>query len=210
MSVMPPDSTHRLPSDTDNGMLLVVSGPSGVGKTTIARTIERRLQDATFSVSATTRAQTDADVDGVDYAFLTDGQFRARLEAGDFLEHATYAGKHYGTLAEPVRGQLERGRVVILDIEVQGATQVKRAMPDALTLYILPPSDEELLRRLRNRDRDTEEAIQHRFDLAQSEIAEARESGAYDYFITNDDLERAIIEAMTIVQREREVRTRSA
>jgi guanylate kinase len=207
---MAPEPAHRLPSDTDDGMLLIVSGPSGVGKTTIARTIERRLQDATFSISATTRDKTEADVDGVDYFFLTEGQFLGRLKAGDFLEHASYADKHYGTLAEPAQAQLDRGRVVILDIEVQGAIQVKQQLPEALSLFILPPSEEELLRRLRERDRDTEEHILQRFELARSEIAEAKESGAYDYFITNDTLEHAIDEALSIIRRERSERSEQA
>lgn len=205
---MVPEPAHRLQSDTDDGMLLVVSGPSGVGKTTIARAIERRLQDATFSISATTRARTEADVDGVDYFFLTEDQFLRRVDAGEFLEHATYAGKHYGTLLEPVSAQLDRGRVVILDIEVQGATQVKAKMPEALAIFILPPSEDELLRRLRDRDRESEEAIQRRFDLARKEIAAAKACGVYDHFITNDDLDRAIEEALTIVREERAKRAR--
>jgi guanylate kinase len=190
---------NRLPTDTDNGMLLVISGPSGVGKTTITRAIERSIPDAVFSVSATTRPHTPADVEGVDYHFLSPDQFQRRVAAGEFLEHAVYAGNHYGTLRAPVDAQLERGRLVILEIDVQGAKQVKQQMPTAFGIFILPPDEETLLHRLRDRKREDEAIIQKRFAAAREEIAEARRCGAYDAFITNDNLERAIEEALTHV-----------
>lgn len=200
---------HRLPTDTENGMLLVISGPSGVGKTTITRAIERSIPDATFSVSATTRPKTDADVDGVDYHFLDAGEFERRVAQHAFLEHAVYAGNRYGTLRAPVEAQLERGRLVILEIDVQGAQSVKAQRPDAFGVFILPPSEDELLRRLRARKRESEETIQRRFAEAKREIETARAGDAYDAFITNDDLDRAITEALETVMRERAKRTRA-
>jgi len=174
------------------GLLLVVSGPSGVGKTTITRRIQERF-DAIFSVSATTRQAGVGEVDGRDYHFVTEERFKSDLAAGRFLEHAQVFGRHwYGTPREPVERDLEQGRVVILDIDVQGALQVHRSLPDALLVFIMPPTTDELLRRLRDRGRDDEEAIQRRFAEAQHEIAVAQSSGAYDEFVVNDDLEQAV------------------
>ncbi len=203
----PDPADHRLPSDTDNGLLLVISGPSGVGKTTITRAVERSIPDATFSISATTRPKTDADVDGVDYHFLTSEQFTDRIAKDEFLEHAVYAGNCYGTLRAPVEAQLERGRLVILEIDVQGAEQVKSKRPDAFGVFILPPSEDELLERLRARKREDESVIQRRFAAAREEIARAKNNGAYDAFITNDNLDRAIEEALIVIRTERERRS---
>lgn len=194
---------HRLPTDTDNGMLLIISGPSGVGKTTITRAVERSIADAVFSVSATTRARTDVDVEGVDYHFLSVPEFERRVAAGEFLEHAVYAGNHYGTLAAPVKAQLARGRLMILEIDVQGARQVKAKLPEAFGMFILPPSEEALLERLRARKREPEDVIQRRFLLAREEIAEARRCGAYDVFLVNDNLDKAIEEAVRLVKQAR-------
>lgn len=205
MSDRPP---HRLATDTDNGMLLVISGPSGVGKTTITRAVERSIAGAVFSVSATTRAKAPADVDGVDYHFITEPEFLRRRAAGEFIETAQYAGNWYGTLRAPVEAQLARGRLMILEIDVQGARSVKAQMPQALCLFILPPSEGALLERLRARKREDEDVIQRRFRLAQDEIAEARRCGAYDAFIINDRLERAIDEALALVQARRAAATR--
>lgn len=196
----------RLPTDTDDGMLLVISGPSGVGKTTITRAVERSIPGSVFSVSATTRARTEADVDGVDYHFVTEGRFDQMVREGAFLEWAGVFGKRYGTPRAWVEEQLARGRLVILEIDVEGAKQVKKAMPEAFGLFILPPSEDELLRRLRSRKREDEALIQKRFAEAQREIAEAGRCGSYDAFITNDELERAIREAVDTVTRERERR----
>lgn len=202
---MPP---HRLATDTDNGMLLIISGPSGVGKTTITRAIERSIPGAVFSVSATTRPRTDVDVDGVDYHFIGTEEFQRRVAAGEFLEHAVYAGNHYGTLRAPVDAQLARGRLMILEIDVQGAKNVKRLMPSAFAMFVLPPSEDALLARLRSRKREPEEVIQRRFNLAREEIAEARRCGAYDAFLVNDDLHRAIAEAVRLVNEARAARRR--
>lgn len=185
------DTLHRM-ACTSNGMLLVISGPSGVGKTTIVREVERRLGGC-FSVSATTRPKAAGEVDGRDYFFISQEQFDGMVARGEFLEYARVFGKHcYGTPRKPVEDRMREGKMVILDIDVQGAQQVKRAMPQAYAVFILPPSEEELLRRLRDRGRDDEGAIQRRFAEAKSEIAFARTSDCYDDFIVNDDLPAAI------------------
>ena len=196
-------SAHRLPTDTDNGLLLIISGPSGVGKTTITRGVERSIPGAVFSVSATTRARTPVDVEGVDYHFVTDEEFERMKAAGEFLESAGIYGKKYGTPIGPVDEQLRRGRLVILEIDVQGAIQVKAKMPKAFGVYILPPSDEELLRRLQDRKREDAAKIQQRFNAAKAEIAAAKSCNVYDLFLTNDNLDKTIKAAVDRVTSER-------
>lgn len=174
-----------------------------MGKTTIVHEVEQRLGGA-FSVSATTRPRTDEEVHGKDYFFVSDGEFQQMLDDNDLLEHATVFGKYrYGTPREPVQRMLAQGELVILDIDVQGARQVKQAMPGALMVFVLPPSEEELLRRLRTRARDDEQAIQRRFARAQEEINFAQTSGCYDHFVINDQLESAIKQTCRIVQQRR-------
>ena len=198
------DTKHpRLPTDTDNGLLLIISGPSGVGKTTITRGVERSIADSVFSVSCTTRAKTDADVEGVDYHFVDHGEFQQLIDDELLLEWADVFGKRYGTRRKWVEEQLARGRLVILEIDVEGAKQVKTKMPDAFGIFILPPSEDELLRRLQSRKRESEELIAKRFAEAQHEIREAKASDVYDRFITNEVLEHAIEEAIEHVQNAR-------
>lgn len=194
---------RRLPTDTDDGLLLIISGPSGVGKTTITRGVERGIAGSVFSVSATTRPKTAADVEGVDYHFVDDAEFDRMAASQAFLEWANVFGKRYGTPRAWVEEQLTRGRLVILEIDVEGAKQVKRKMPQAFAVFILPPSEEELLNRLRARKREPEEQIQRRFAEATREIAEARACGSYDAFIVNQDVERAIGQAIELVNKRR-------
>jgi len=208
---MPPkDAGTRNPSvpasAAGSGTLLIISGPSGAGKTTITRAVERAFSNAVFSVSATTRPKTAADRDGVDYHFMTATEFDSRVAADQFIETALYAGNRYGTLRAPVDEALANGKLVILEIDVQGAIIVKKKYPDAFALFILPPSDEALLQRLRDRKREPEDAIQRRYRLAKEEIATARDCAVYDHFIVNDELPRTIAEAETLV-RERMART---
>jgi len=193
---------HRLPTDTDDGMLLVISGPSGVGKTTITRSIERSIPGAVFSVSATTRPKTDADAEGIDYHFVTDAEFDRLVAQGAFLEWANVFGRRYGTLRAWVEEQLARGRLVILEIDVEGAENVKRQIPDAYGIFIEPPSEEALLERLRARRRESEDVIQRRFAEARREIAQARAGKVYDAFIVNHVLEEAIEAALSMVRAE--------
>jgi len=186
-----------------SGLLLVISGPSGVGKTTITHEVERRL-GGTFSVSVTTRPKTAADVEGHDYYFLSEQEFNARRDQDELLEWAQVFGKHqYGTPRRAVQEQLGLGRLVILEIDVQGALQVKAKMPGAYMIFVLPPDDQSLLHRLRKRGREDETAIQRRFIEAKKEIETAERSGAYDAFIVNDELNRAIETACELVQRRR-------
>lgn len=183
-----------------SGLLLVISGPSGVGKTTITHEVERRL-GAEFSVSVTTRPKTNADIEGRDYYFVDDARFNAMRDAGELLEWAEVFGRYkYGTPRKIVEDKLAQGKLVILEIDVQGALQVKSKRPDAFMIFVLAPSDAELLRRLRHRGRESEEAIQARFAVAKQEIATARQSGAYHAFIVNDELGRAVEEACNLVQ----------
>lgn len=201
-----PNPVYRLPTDTDDGLLLIISGPSGVGKTTVTRGVERSIPDAVFSVSATTRQKTAADVEGVDYHFVTDAEFERMKAAGDFLETAGIYGKKYGTPRAWVQEQLRRGRLVILEIDVQGAVQVKSKIPEAFSLYILPPSEEELFKRLSDRRREDAATIQRRFAEAKKEIDHARSCGVYNAFLVNQDLDPTIREAVELVNRERQRR----
>jgi len=194
---------HRLPTDTDDGMLLIISGPSGVGKTTVTRGVERSIADSVFSVSATTRARTDADVEGVDYHFVGDDEFERMKGADEFIETAGVYGKKYGTPREWTFEQLKRGRLVILEIDVQGAIQVKARVPEAFALFILPPTEEVLLQRLRDRKREGEDQIARRFAAARLEIGEARSCGVYDALLTNERIEDTITRAVELVRAER-------
>jgi guanylate kinase len=201
----------RLATDTDDGLLLIISGPSGVGKTTITRAVERSIPGSVFSVSATTRPKTPADVDGVDYHFVDDATFDQMIADNVFLEWVNLFGKKYGTPRPWVDEQLARGRLVILEIDVVGAIKVKEQVPEAFGLFILPPSDAVLLERLRARKREGEDAIQRRFAEAQREILQARTTTLhgrplYDRFIVNEKLELAIPDAVSAVLGERERR----
>lgn len=194
---------HRLHTDTDDGLLLIISGPSGVGKTTITRGVERSIADSVFSVSATTRAKTAVDVEGVDYHFVTDDEFERMKAAGEFLETAGVYGKKYGTPRAWVQEQLKRGRLVILEIDVQGAIQVKQQLPEAFAMFVLPPSEDDLLKRLRDRKREDEDGIQHRYHAARAEVDAANGCKVYDRFITNATIDDSINEAVAAVLGER-------
>lgn len=188
-------------TEPKQGCLVVISGPSGVGKTTIVRAVKDRL-GGVFSVSATTRPKTVQETDGVDYFFLSEEDFEAMLDGGGLLEHAQVFGRHrYGTPRKPVEDALAAGELVILEIDVQGALQVRASAPDAYMIFILPPDEASLLGRLRGRGRDDEQAIQRRFAEAKKEIDVARSSGAYDAFVVNDDLDAAQDEACSLVDR---------
>lgn len=181
------------------GLLLVVSGPSGVGKTTIVHRIRERL-GGTFSVSATTRPQGPGETNGLDYLFVSPAEFEDMLHRDEFLEHAEVFGRHaYGTPRKPVQESLDRGELIMLDIDVQGAMQVRDHLPDAFMVFILPPSEDELHRRLASRGRDDTEAIERRFAEARREIALATSRNIYDAFIVNDSLDRAVDEACELV-----------
>ena len=184
----------------DRGVLVIVSGPSGAGKSTVISGVSKRRSDLRFSVSATTRAPRAGEVDGVDYWFRTREEFREMIEADAFLEHAEYVGNFYGTPREPVDENIMSGYNVILDIEVQGAAQVMEKRPDAVSVFLCPPSLEELEHRLRNRGTDSEEKILERLTTARREYAQAHK---YDYIIINDVIEDAVRELDAILTAER-------
>jgi guanylate kinase len=169
--------------------VFVITGPSGVGKGTLIGRLRERHPEVGLTVSATTRLPRAGEVDGEDYYFLSNAEFDRRLAAGEFVEHASYAGHRYGTL----RGELERrtrgGRPVVLEIEVQGARQVRDAIAEAVLVFIAPPSLDALRERLEHRATDSEETIERRLEVAQTELA-AR--GEFQFVIVNDELERAV------------------
>lgn len=184
-----------------SGLLLVVSGPSGVGKTTIVRRILERF-DGVFSVSATTRPRTAVETDGVDYHFLDESTFQSWIDGDRFLEYAQVFGRSwYGTPRAEIEARRAEGRLVALDIDVQGAIQIRERMPDAFGIFVLPPDDAELLRRLRARGREDEATIERRHAEATREMRVARECGAYDEFVVNDDLDRVVEETIRLVGR---------
>jgi guanylate kinase len=166
----------------------VVTGPSGVGKGTLIRELCRHFPDVRLSVSATTRPPRSGEEDGRDYHFLSPEDFDRRVEASEFLEHATYAGNRYGTL----RSEVAEGPVV-LEIEVQGARQVRAALPDSVQVFIAPPSDDVLRERLIGRGTDSPETIRARLEQAQEELAAQDE---FDHVIVNDDLDEAVQELL--------------
>lgn len=173
------------------GLLMIISGPSGVGKTTLIERLNEKF-DFTFSVSATTRQRTEHETDGVEYYFLDEPTFKQWADGDKFLEHACVFGRYwYGTPKEPIEKNMADGRIVLLDIDVQGARLVKAEEPDAFSVFILPPSEEALHKRLVDRGRENAEIIERRFSEAKSEIRSAYELGIYDAMVTNDDLDRA-------------------
>jgi len=188
-----------------SGLMLIVSGPSGAGKTTIARRAEEAL-DAVFSVSMTTRPKTAKDREGIDYYFVDEAAFLAHCHRGEMLEWARVFDHCYGTPRQPVDAALADGRVVNLEIDVKGAIQVKQQLPGALALYIEPPCEETLLSRLRGRGRDDEGVIQRRFQEARTEMQKARDGGIYETFIVNDDLDAAVAEVIRLVEARRATR----
>ncbi len=180
--------------------MLIISGPSGVGKSTLTNALLKEL-DADLSVSMTTRPATAKDVEGEHYFFKTVEAFEAEIEAGQLLEHAVYAGNFYGTPRRFVQQKLDAGRIVILEIDVEGARQVKDAMPESFAIFILPPNEQALLERLRGRKREDEETIQKRFSLAKKEIAFAKGANIYDAFVINEDFETALAEIKNLIER---------
>ncbi|MCD4823311.1 MAG: guanylate kinase, partial [Phycisphaerae bacterium] len=173
------------------GKLVVVSGPSGVGKSTINREVIRR-SGAAFSTSATTRSPRDGEVDGRDYYFMDRPAFERMIERNELLEWADVFGNLYGTPAAVVREAMAGGKVVLLEIDVQGAMQVHEKLPEATFVLIAPPDDEELRRRLTGRGTESDESLQRRLGKARSELETARDSGIYDHVVINNDLETAI------------------
>ena len=185
------------------GLLVVISGPSGVGKTTICHALVDRL-GAQLSVSVTTRPAGPGEQNGEAYLFLSDQQFKQHLDDGDFLEHAQVFGHSYGTLTKPVTQALQAGKIVVLEIDVNGAKQIRQRFDQAKMFLILPPAPDTLSDRLNTRQRDAQTVIAERLAKADGEIRFARESGCYDYTIVNDNLEEAINQIVTIINQKKE------
>lgn len=185
------------PTGGKAGKILVVSGPSGSGKTTLVKRLLAEDPGLSWSVSATTRRARLGEVEGKDYHFLTREAFERGIRAGEFAEHAESFGELYGTPAEPLRQALAEGRVMLLDIDVQGARQIRRSFPDAYLVFVMAPSEEELLRRLTGRGTEDDASRRKRLERVREELA-AR--GEYDRVVVNDDLERTLGELKGIVR----------
>jgi guanylate kinase len=182
-----------------NRFPLVLSSPSGGGKSTIARQLMQARDDLAFSVSATTRHMRPGETDGTDYHFLTEEEFARRVADGDFLEHAHYGPHRYGTLAAEVDRIQALGKHPVLDIEIDGARQVRARVPEAVMVFVLPPSAEALAARLRGRDTETPAEVAVRLTRAQEELEAASE---YDYVVVNDDLVQAVGQVASIIESE--------
>ena len=185
-----------------HGLLIVLCGPSGVGKSTISRILAERL-NVSYTVSATTRPKMAKEDEGKTYDHVDQAEFYRRLDGDQFLEYAHVYGHYYGTPKRPALDYLESGRDVLLEIDVQGALQVRYQYPDALMIFILPPDAPTLQHRLKTRGRDSEEDVSKRYRAARREIHMAKGSRAFDFMVFNDDLQRAVSEIVNIVEVER-------
>lgn len=181
--------------------VFVITGPSGVGKGTLIRGLLARVPELELSVSATTRPPRPGERDGVDYHFLTDAEFDRKVSAGAFVEHAAYSGRRYGTLRSELERRTAAGAPVVLEIELQGARQVRRTLPDAVQVFILPPSSSALRERLVGRGTDGPEEIERRLHVAEEELAA---QGEFDHLVLNDRQEEAVGELERLVRRELE------
>lgn len=185
----------------NKGILLVISGPSGVGKGTIIKRLFELDKNLSFSVSVTTRKPREGEIDGVDYFFLTREQYERLRDDGGLLEYADFSANSYGTPKAEAERALDEGRDLVLDIEIQGAGNIRRIMPDALLIYIVPPSFEELKKRLAGRGSETEESMKLRLGTAIRELSEAPK--VYDCFVVNDCIENAADEIEAILRLKR-------
>ncbi len=190
-------SSDTSSSDSPGGRLFVITGPSGVGKGTLIARLLSQVPELELSVSATTRSPRESERDGVHYHFMDDQEFERRVAAREFIEHAGYANHRYGTLRSEVDPRLAAGRSVVLEIELQGARQIRETVPDAVQVFIAPPSPADLRRRLEGRGTDSPEQISRRLEVAQQELG-AR--GEFGHVVENDDLDRAASELAALVR----------
>ena len=175
----------------------MITGPSGVGKGTLIRALRERVPELDLSVSATTRRPRPGETNGVDYWFLSDEDFLRRIDAGDFVEHAEYSGRRYGTLRSELEQRVNQGTPVLLEIEVQGARQVRETMPEAIQIFIAPPSEDALRARLVGRGTDDPEQVERRLAVARTELDAKDEFG---HVVCNDRLEDAVAELERVVR----------
>ncbi|MBQ9124773.1 MAG: guanylate kinase [Acholeplasmatales bacterium] len=184
----------------ERGLLVVISGPSGVGKGTVRKALfDMPKHNLTYSVSMTTRKMRPGEVNGVDYYFVSKEEFEQKIKDGKLLEHAEFVGNYYGTPLDKVNEQLDKGNEVVLEIEVEGAQQVKNKMPDCVSIFIVPPGKEALYERLRARGTESEEIIQQRIEKANREFKKAY---LYDYIVVNDEVSNAADRIMAIIRAE--------
>lgn len=191
---------------TDNGILITFSGPSGSGKDTVLRQLITNRDDVKVSVSMTTRKKRNGEIDGKDYYFVDKEYFKKKISENKMLEYAEYADNFYGTPKDPVDEMLKEGKAVILEIEVQGAEKIRNIYPDVISIFLMPPSVRVLEERLRGRNSEDEETINHRLVIAREEIRRASE---YDYIVVNDTIENAVAQLDTIIKAERQKTSRN-
>jgi guanylate kinase len=187
-------------NDIENrkGKVVIVSGPSGVGKSTICEEVVKRLNNVYLSVSVTTRPRSENEVDGQDYWFISEQEFQERIDKGLLLEYAEVFGHLYGTPKDKVEEAVRDGKIVILEIDVQGAKQAKVIFPDAVMIFILPPTEKDLVERMDHRGREAVDAAEKRLSGASSEIAAAWQY--YKYMVINEDLQQAVDECVQIIE----------
>jgi guanylate kinase len=191
---------------TQPGKVIVISGPSGAGKTSICNALLRELPNAVWSVSATTRPPRGGEISGHSYEFTTRDQFAVKERAGEFLETAEYVGHRYGTPRKPVMDAIASGQHVVMEIDVQGGIQVAHRLPESIRIFVLPPNMESLRARLEGRNTEAAEQLARRLAEADGEIGMARDSGCYPYFVVNDVLESTIQQVKSIINQECEQR----
>lgn len=184
--------------ENKKGKVVIISGPSGVGKSTICKEVVKQIDNACLSVSVTTRPRAESEADGRDYWFISKEQFQQRVDNDLLLEYAEVFGNLYGTPKDKVEEALKAGKTMILEIDVQGAKQAKVIYPEAVMIFILPPSQRELAQRLNGRAREDEEAAEERLDGAGTEIAGGWQY--YQHLVINDDLEQAVNEVVQIIE----------
>ena len=177
--------------------LIIITGPSGVGKGTVVKELLDRNQDIWLSISATTRNPRVGEKDGLNYYFISEERFKDMIDKKEFLEWAQFAGNYYGTPLSTVNEKIEKGFIVLLEIEVEGAKQIKEKFPESLSIFLLPPSKEELEKRIRNRGTEKEEAIDRRLSRANYEIAS---SDQFDFVLTNHDVDETVKEVFKIIK----------
>lgn len=177
--------------------LIIITGPSGVGKGTVVKELLDRNKDIWLSISATTRNPRVGEKDGLNYYFISEERFKDMIDKKEFLEWAQFAGNYYGTPLSTVNEKIEKGFIVLLEIEVEGAKQIKEKFPEALSIFLLPPSKAELEKRIRNRGTEKEEAIDRRLSRANYEIAS---SNQFDFVLTNHDVDETVKEVFKIIK----------
>ncbi len=182
------------------GFLMIVSGPAGTGKGTVCKELLKRNKDIVFSISATTRLPREGEVEGVNYFFIDDNKFKSMIEKDEFLEYAHVHTNYYGTPKNFVMEQIEKGEVVLLEIDVQGALQIKKNFSEVVFIFLLPPTMEELKNRIIKRGTESKEDINRRYENAFKELDFV---GKYDYFVVNHEVEEAVLDIESIIRAEK-------